>query len=82
MNNEVIKILRRQMKLTQQEMADLFGVSQSTFHAWEHGYQKPRCRLVDDILDECWKLTAVQKTRVKSALAHGRIVALKFIVFN
>jgi len=41
MNNQGIKELRKKLKMTQQELADVIGVDRITVHRWEAGQKKP-----------------------------------------
>ena len=39
--HEKLKILRKKARLTQQEVADFFGINQAVYQKWESGNRKP-----------------------------------------
>lgn len=45
-NSEKIKALRKELKLTQAELAELVGVKQSSVFYWESGTKKPKLEQV------------------------------------
>lgn len=51
MINEQIKKLRKQMKLTQTQLAEKLNVSQSTVASWENGTRRPDLDLLPVIAD-------------------------------
>lgn len=40
--SQKIKALRKEMKLSQKELADMIGVTQSSIYCWEKGTRKPK----------------------------------------
>ncbi len=45
-NGEKIKKLRKELKLSQQELASMIGVTQSSIYLWEKGSRKPKLEQV------------------------------------
>ena len=39
--HEKLKVLRKEARLTQQEVADFFGIQQAVYQKWESGNRKP-----------------------------------------
>lgn len=51
MMNEQIKKLRKQMKMTQAQLAERLNVAQSTVASWERGARRPDLDLVPQIAE-------------------------------
>lgn len=51
MLNDELKRLRKQRQLTQEKLAEAFGVSQSTITSWENGTRKPTTDFIPTIAE-------------------------------
>ncbi|MDD3334136.1 MAG: helix-turn-helix transcriptional regulator [Eubacteriales bacterium] len=51
MLGDILKELRTQRRLTQQEVADALNVSKNTVYSWESGIRKPTIELMPEIAD-------------------------------
>jgi transcriptional regulator with XRE-family HTH domain len=49
----IIKLLRKKLILSQQELADLLGVSFSSVNRWEKGHHEPTIKAQRKIVELC-----------------------------
>lgn len=49
----IIKLLRQKLILSQQELADLLGVSFSSVNRWEKGHHEPTIKAKRKIVELC-----------------------------
>lgn len=63
-NSLKIKLLRKELKLTQEEMAGMLGVSKRNVENWEQGLNKPnnKIKIVLEFLENNFKKLGNKKT--------------------
>ncbi len=74
-----LEALRRQMELSQQDLANICGVSLNTFRRWEYGEQEPRLselqKLATALGVSCAALIGEEEAKAadKITLRHGAL---------
>lgn len=69
--HEKLKILRKKQGLTQQEVADFFGMKQPIYQKWESGNRKPIIQCIKNDLASYYDMNKAYNKVANRAFAIG-----------